>query len=67
MNKFVNNLTHIGDMIAVPFFVLLSVYFYNLENKTPLENLLFLFSIACFLIDVTFSYFYIIGNTKRNK
>lgn len=61
MNKFVNKLTHIGDMIAVPFFVLLSMYFYNLENKTPLENLLFLFSVSCFLIDITFSYFYIIG------
>lgn len=54
-------------MIAVPFFILMTIYFYNLENKTPLEYLLFLFSLACFLIDVTFSYFYVFGKTKSNK
>jgi hypothetical protein len=59
MNRFVNNLTHIGDMLAVPFFLLLTMYFYNIDSKTPLEYLLFLFSLSCFLIDVTFSYFYI--------
>jgi len=64
MNRFVNNLTHIGDILALPFFILLSIYFYNLENKTPLEYLLFLFSISCFLIDVAFSYFYIFGSKK---
>ena len=67
MNKFVNKLTHIGDMIAVPFFILMTIYFYRIENKTHLEYLLFLFSIACFLIDITFSYFYISGKTKNKK
>jgi len=61
MNKFAEKLTHIGDMVAVPFFLLLSIYFYYIEEKTPLEYLLFLFSVSCFLIDVTFSYFYLTG------
>jgi len=65
MNKFVEKLTHIGDMIAVPFFILLTIYFYNIENKTNLEYLLFLFSLSCFLIDVTFSYFFMIGKNKK--
>lgn len=59
MNKFVNKLTHIGDILALPFFILLSIYFYRIENKTPLEYLLFYFSVLCFMIDVTFSYFYL--------
>jgi hypothetical protein len=67
MNKFVEKLTHLGDMIAVPFFILLTIYFYNIENKTNLEYLLFLFSLSCFLIDFTFSYFFMIGKNKSKK
>jgi len=66
MNKIANKLTHIGDIFAIPFFLLSVIYFYNKENKTFLENILFLFSIACLLIDSTFSYFYISG-VKRKK
>jgi hypothetical protein len=67
MNKFVEKLTHIGDMIAVPFFILLTIYFYNIENKTNLEYLLFLFSLCCLFIDITFSYFFMIGKNKSKK
>lgn len=56
MNIFVNKLTHIGDILALPFFILLSIYFYKIENKTLLEYLLFLFSVSCFMIDITFLY-----------
>ena len=66
MNRFVNKLTHIGDILAIPFFILLSIYFYNIENKTLLEQILFLFSVSCFIIDVSFSFFYIIGKIKYN-
>jgi hypothetical protein len=67
MNKLVEKLTHIGDMLAVPFFILLVIYFYNIKNKTPFEWLLFLFSLSCFFIDVTFSYFYILGKKTKTK
>lgn len=65
MNKFVENLTHIGDMLAIPFFILLTIYFYKIENRTLLEEILFLFSFACLIIDVTFSYFYLDGRNKK--
>jgi len=65
MNQLVNKLTHIGDILAIPFFLLLSIYFYRINDKTPLEYLLFLFSISCFIIDATFSYFYIYGLYKK--
>jgi len=65
MNKFIEKLTHIGDMLATPFFILLTIYFYKIENRTLLEEILFLFSFACLIIDVTFSYFYLVGLGKK--
>ena len=43
----------IVDVIAVPFFFLLSLYFYNLENKTPIEYTLYIFSIIGFIVDLS--------------
>jgi hypothetical protein len=65
MYTLINKLTHIGDMLATPFFLLLVIYFYNMENKTPFENVLFLFSITGFLVDATFSYFYVFKFGKK--
>jgi len=67
MNKLANKLTHIGDMLAIPFFILLSIYFYKIENKSSLENLLFLFSFACLIIDSSFTYFYLIGSKRKTN
>jgi hypothetical protein len=55
MNKIINNLSHIGDLFAIPFFLLLTYYFYSLPEKSTLEYVLFLFSIAGFLMDVLFT------------
>jgi len=30
------NLCHIGDMIAIPFFIVSTYYFYNIENKNKI-------------------------------
>jgi hypothetical protein len=67
MNKLANKLTHIGDIIAIPFFLLLTIYFYKIENKSNLENILFLFSFACLIIDTTFTYFFLTGFKKKQK
>lgn len=29
----IHNLSHYADILAIPFFALLSIYFYNLEKK----------------------------------
>lgn len=65
MNKLANKLTHIGDIIAIPFFLLLTIYFYKIENKSNLENILFLFSFACLIIDAIFTYFFLTGFKKK--
>ncbi len=44
-----------GDLLAIPFFALSFYYFYNLEDKTNLENILMFFSLAGLILDCLFS------------
>jgi len=53
------NISHIGDILAIPFFLILFIYFYQLKNKTLLENILMLFALSGFILDVFFTYNYL--------
>ena len=33
-NNFIKNCSHYGDILAIPFFALLAIYFYNIEDKS---------------------------------
>lgn len=55
MKDFWNNLSHYGDMLAIPFFFIAIVYFYEKESQTPLENLLLFFSISGFILDILYT------------
>ena len=57
-------ISHYGDILAIPFFALLILYFYQIENKTILEYILFCFSIFGFLLDILFSYYFLFDKTK---
>ena len=57
-NKFINNVSHYGDILAIPFFGVLTIYFYNIKDKTLLEYLLLLFSLAGFILDSFFTYLF---------
>ena len=37
--------SHVFDIFTIPFFVLLFFYFYEIKNKTPIEWILYVFSI----------------------
>ena len=55
MKKFnIENLGHYADILAIPFFLLTFLYFYNLEEKTPFEILLMLFALSGFILDILF-------------
>jgi hypothetical protein len=54
-----NNYAHYGDILAIPFFMLLSIYFYNKNRKTLLEYILFFFAISGFVLDSIFTYIYL--------
>jgi len=54
------NLSHIGDILAIPFFLLLTIYFYKIINKTPLEWILFIFVIIGLIADLFFTYIFFV-------
>lgn len=51
----INNLDHYGDILAIPFFILSSIYFYRIKNKKILEYILLLFSVVGALADILFT------------
>ena len=53
------DLVHYGDILAIPFFLLLACYFYKIKNKTKLENLLYIFAIGGLVVDIYFTYNYL--------
>jgi hypothetical protein len=54
------NLSHYGDILAIPFFALLVIYFYNIEDKTTIEYVLLLFSISGFILDILYTYIFFV-------
>ena len=58
-NSIIRNLSHYGDILAIPFFALLVIYFYYIENKSILEYILFYFSIAGFVLDILYTYIFL--------
>ena len=57
-NNFIKNSSHYGDILAIPFFALLVIYFYNIEHKSTLEYILLLFSISGFILDIFYTYIF---------
>jgi len=57
-NNFIKNCSHYGDILAIPFFVLLIIYFYNIQHKSMLEYLLLFFSISGFILDILYTYIF---------
>ena len=53
------NLSHYADIIAIPFFTLLVIYFYNITNKSRLEYVLYLFSIFGVILDTLFTFYFL--------
>lgn len=50
-----NQISHYGDLFAIPFFILASIYFYTIEHKTVMEYILFLFSVVGAIADIFFT------------
>ena len=67
MNKNVELFSHYADICAIPCFALLVAHFYNMETRTPMENLLYLFSISGLILDIIFSYSFLIDYKNRIK
>jgi len=57
-NNIIKNSSHYGDILAIPFFALLVIYFYNMEHKSTIEYVLLLFSISGFVLDILYTYIF---------
>ena len=55
LNEIMENLRSYGDILAIPFFLLLTIYFYNIERRSFTENILLLFSIGGLVADILFT------------
>jgi lipoprotein signal peptidase len=53
------NIIHIADIIAIPVFLLLVIYFFKKKNKTTLEYVLLIFVSLGFVIDVMFTIYFL--------
>jgi hypothetical protein len=53
--NFIKKLPHYGDILAIPFFILLSIYFYHIENKNTVEYVLLLFALGGLVADMIFT------------
>ena len=50
----VTKLARFGDMIAIPFWIALIIYFYKKEKRTPEEDVYFAFVIGALIADTYF-------------
>lgn len=62
-----NYISHYGDILAIPFFALLIIYFYNIEEKSIIEYILFYFAIAGFILDILYTYLFLSNFKSSSK
>jgi hypothetical protein len=55
MNAYISNISHYGDLLAIPFFFALVVYFWGIKERTQFENILLLFCVGALVCDVAFT------------
>jgi len=55
----------IADVLAIPFFFGLALYFYNIPNKTPIEYVFYIFSISAFIVDLSLTLALVRSNCRK--
>ena len=67
MKDLLNNLSHYGDILSIPFFFVAVLYFYYKEFRSPMENLLLFFSISGFILDILFTGLFLYKNVHLTR
>jgi hypothetical protein len=47
--------SHVGDILAIPLFLLLTIYLWGIPRKTPVEWLLLAFAASGLILDTIFT------------
>ncbi len=58
-NYHYKNISHYGDILAIPFFALLIIYLYSIKHKSVIEYVLLFFSISGFILDILYTYIFL--------
>jgi hypothetical protein len=58
----IKNIENYGDILAIPFFKMLSYYFIVKKNKTTFEYLLMVFAISGSVADIYFTFKFLSRN-----
>lgn len=53
------NISHYGDILAIPFFAILFLYFYWIPEKSYIEYILMIFSMFGFVLDILYTYMFV--------
>ena len=61
--KQIIRLSHYADIIAIPFWIIAVYYFWSIERRNTIEDLLLFFTVCGLLLDTVFSLSYL-GLTK---
>ena len=59
--KQMRDLSHWGDVLAIPGFALLIYYFSQIPDKNELEYILYIFVTGAFLADILFTYWFVLS------
>lgn len=59
MNNFINTLSHVGDIAAIPFFAWAAAYFYRKKHRTLEEKILMALAVFGILVDLFFTFHYL--------
>jgi len=59
MNNFINTLSHVGDIAAIPFFAWGAAYFYRKKHRTLEEKILLGLAVFGMLVDLFFTFHYL--------
>jgi hypothetical protein len=58
---FIQNISHIGDILAIPLFFIAIIYFYRIKHKSFIEYILLLFVTSGFILDIIFTLQFILN------
>jgi len=64
MKNIINNSSHYGDILAIPLFALMIIYFYSIKYKSKTEYVLFFFSIFGFVLDILYTYMFLFNSSN---
>ena len=65
-DNIIKNASHYGDILAIPFFALLVMYFYNIQHKSIIEYVLLFFALSGFILDILYTYIFL-SRTNSSK